>query len=68
MSDGFVSSDVVKLVPKFLNFMKRNMGDIHEFSDLLCDRHCWLSKTFYKTQTSSIDVEKRYFLFMVTKM
>ena len=30
------------------------MGDISECFNLLYHRHCWLSKTLYRAQTSSI--------------
>ena len=38
------------------------MKDINKFFSSLCDRHCWLSRTFYKTQTSLIGLEKQPFL------
>ena len=38
------------------------MKDVNNFFNLLYHRHCWLSRTFYRTQISLIDLEKQSFL------
>ena len=62
MSGGFVCGNLLKLMPKFLNLSKSHMADVIEFLILLCHRYCWLSKTFYKTHISLIELEKHYSL------
>ena len=38
------------------------MKVIKKFFNSLCERHCWLSRTFYRTQISLIGLEKQSFL------
>ena len=40
------------------------MNDINKFFSSLCHRHCWLSRTFYRTQISLIGLEKQSLLIM----
>ena len=38
------------------------MKDINKFSSSLCHRHCWLSRTFYRTQISLTGFKKQSLL------
>ena len=68
MSDASACNDFLELIPKILYLSKIHMRGKNDFSNLLYHRHCWLSKTFYRTQISSTDLEKYQFFAAMTKM
>ena len=47
---------------KLRNLDRNHMKDINKFFSSLCDRHCGLSRTFYRTQISLIGLEKQSLL------
>ena len=53
---------MLQIASKFLNLGRNNMINIYNVSSLLCHRHCWLSRTFYKIEISAIDLEKQSIL------
>ena len=70
ISGGFVSYDFLELTPKFWTLLKAIWEtQIIFYFNSPYHKHFWLSINFYRTQISSIDLEKHYFLWhLVTKM
>ena len=62
MLDAFLSGNFLQITLKLRNFRRNHMKDIKSFFSSRCDRHYWLSRTFYRTQISLIGLEKQSFL------
>ena len=62
MLDTFLCGNSLQITSKLWNLSGNHMKDINKLFSSLCHRHCRLSRTFYRTQISLIDLEKQSLL------
>ena len=62
MLDAFIRGNFLQITSKLRNFNRNHTKDTNKFFSSLCERHCWLSRTFDRTQISLIGLKKQSFL------
>ena len=58
MLDAFLCGNLLQVTSKLRNLSRSHMKDANKWFSSLGHRHCWISRTFYRTQISLIDLAK----------